>query len=153
MENAYKVLYGMSILLVLMVILGGSMTKPVFNNFSSRTLETAGVQKAAIDSIDGKIDNMLYAISRIQLQIDKLKNFFSDKEIDESKYQKVKNEMFARNIYNPLNELIIVFYRVGFFFIAVILFLGGVIMHLTYRSTDLRRRVTKLEFQILNNKE
>jgi regulator of replication initiation timing len=145
MKNAYQILYGMSVVLLFMVILGGSLTKPVFNNFSTRTLETAGVQKSSIDSIDSKIDNMLYAVNRIQLQIEKLKNIFGDKEIDANKYQKVKNEMFARNIYNPLNELVIVFYRIGFFFVSVILFMAGVIFHLAYRSTDLRRRVSKLE--------
>lgn len=138
----------MSIILLLIVILGGSLTKGVFNNFSTSTLETAGVQKASIDSIDSKIDNMLYAVNRIQLQIEKLKNIFGDKEIDESKYQKVKNEMFGRNIYNPLNELVIVFYRIGFFFIAVIFFMAGIIFQLAYRSVDLRQRVTKLEERI-----
>lgn len=145
MKAAYQILYGMSAILLLMVLLGGSVTKPVFDNFSTRTLETAGVKKASIDSIDSKIDNALYMVNKVQLQIEKLKNIFSDKEIDESKYQKVKNEMFARNIYNPMNELLIVFYRIGFFFISIILFLSAVIFHLAYRSTDLRRRVTNLE--------
>lgn len=128
-----------------MVLLGGSVTKPVFNNFSTQTLETAGVKKASIDSIDSKIDNALYMVNKVQLQIEKLKNIFNDKEIDESKYQKVKNEMFGRNIYNPLNELVIVFYRIGFFFITIILFLTAVIFHLAYRSNDTKRRLLLLE--------
>jgi hypothetical protein len=88
---------------------------------------------------------MLFGLKKIQLQIDKLKNIFSDKDIDESKYQRVKNEVFARNIYNPINELAIVFYRIGFFFISIILLLSAVIFQLIFRSQDLRRRVEKLE--------
>lgn len=149
MKSAYQVLYGMSILLLLIVLLGGTVTKPAFSNFSTRTLETAGVQKSAIDSVDSRIDNIIYTVNRIQLQIEKLKNIFSDKEIDESKYQKTRNEIFARSIYNPMNELLIVFYRVSFFFISVILFMTGVIFHLAYRSTDLRRRISKLEALVL----
>lgn len=145
MKNAYQILYGMSGVLLLIVLLGGSLTKPVFNNFSERTLETSGIKKSAIDSIDSQIDNMLYTVNKVQLQIEKLKNLFSDKEIDESKYKKQKNEVFAKNIYNPLNELVIFFYRGLFFFVAVTLFLIAVIIHLAQRSSELRLRVTKLE--------
>lgn len=145
MKNLYQILYGMSGLLVLIVLLGGSLTKPMFNNFSVKTLESSGIKRAAMDSLDSRVDDMLYTVSKVQLQIEKLKNIFSSKEIDESKYVRTKNEVFVRNIYNPLNELIIVFYRIGFFVIAIILLLCGVIFQLIYRSVDLRRRVTLLE--------
>lgn len=145
MKNLYQVLYGVAGLLFLVVLLGGSVTKPIFNNFSTRTIETAGVKKASLDSLDSKLDDMLYGLKKIQLQIDKLKNIFSDKEIDESKYLRVKNEVFTRNIYNPINELAIVFYRIGFLFISIIFLLTAVIFQLIYRSQDLRRRVEKLE--------
>ncbi len=149
MKNLYQVLYGVAGLLFLIVILGGTVTKPIFNNFSTRTIETAGVKKVSLDSIDSKVDDMLFGLKKIQLQIDKLKNIFSDKEIDESKYQRVKNEVFTRNIYNPINELAIVFYRIGFFFISIIFLLTVVIFQLIYRSQDLRRRVEKLENKLL----
>ncbi len=150
MKNLYQVLYGVAGLLFLIVLLGGSVTKPIFNNFSTTTIETAGVKKASLDSLDSRLDDMLFGLKKIQLQIDKLKNIFSDKEIDESKYQRVQNEVFTRNIYNPLNELAIVFYRIGFFFISVILLLTAVICQLIYRSHDLRRRVQVLEGKLLN---
>lgn len=145
MKNLYQSLYGMSGLLVLMVLLGGSLSKPMFNDFSVKTLEASGVKRQAFDSLDSRIDDMLHTVSKVQLQIEKLKNIFSSKEIDESKYVRIKNEVFVRNIYNPLNELIIVFYRIGFFFIAVIMLLCAVIFQLIYRSVDLRKRVTLLE--------
>ena len=145
MKNLYQILYGIAALLLIIVLLGGSLTKPVFNSYSVRTLESAGVKKSSIDSIDSKIDDLSYGMKKIELQIEKIKNIFSDKNIDESKYQRVKNEVFARNIYNPINELLVVFYRIGFFFISMIVFLTAVILQLVYRSRDLRRRVEKLE--------
>jgi|SRR4030095_7341512 len=145
MKNTYQILYGISILLFIMVVLGGSITKPVFNNFSVKTLEISGVKRSAIDSIDSRIDDIFYNVNRLQLQIEKLKNLFSEKEIDESKYQRQENKVFARNIYNPLNEILIVFFRIGFFFISVIIFMGGVIIHLINRSSEIRRRVARLE--------
>lgn len=145
MKNLYQILYGIAGLLLLLVLLGGSVTNPIFNNFSVKTLETSGIKRAAMDSLDSRVDDMLYTVSKVQLQIEKLKNIFSSKEIDESKYVKTKNEVFVRNIYNPLNELIIVFYRTGFFFIALMLLLCGVIFQLIYRGVDLRKRVTLLE--------
>jgi len=152
MKNLYQLLYGVAALLLLTVILGGSLTKPVFNNYSVRTLETAGVKKASMDSIDSRIDDMLFSVKKVQLQIEKIKNIFSSDEIDESKYQRTKSEVFVKNIYNPLNELLIVFYRIGFFFVSIIFLLSAVIFQLIYRSRDLRRRVEKLESLSLANK-
>lgn len=148
MKNLYQILYGVSGLLFLVVILGGSLTKPVFNNYSVKTLESAGVKKASMDSIDSRIDDMLYNVKKVQLQIEKIKNIFSSDQIDESKYQRTKSEVVAKNIYNPLNELVIVFYRIGFFFTSIILLLTAVIIQLVYRSKDLRRRVENLETAI-----
>ncbi|HRE12351.1 MAG TPA: hypothetical protein PK605_14510 [Ignavibacteria bacterium] len=151
MKNLYQLLYGVAALLLLTVILGGSLTKPVFNNYSVRTLETAGVKRASMDSIDSRIDDMLFNVKKVQLQIEKIKNIFSSDEIDESKYQRTKSEVFVKNIYNPMNELLIVFYRIGFFFVSIILFLSAVIFQLIYRSRDLRRRVEKLETLLPKN--
>jgi len=150
MKNLYQLLYGVAALLLLTVILGGTLTKPVFNNYSVRTLETAGVKKASMDSIDSKIDDMLFSVKKVQLQIEKIKNIFSSDEIDESKYQRTKSEVFVKNIYNPMNELLIVFYRIGFFFVSIIILLSAVIFQLIYRSRDLRRRVEKLERKLVN---
>ena len=150
MKNLYQLLYGVAALLLLTVIFGGSLTKPVFNNYSVRTLETAGVKKASMDSIDSRIDDMLFSVKKVQLQIEKIKNIFSSDEIDESKYQRTKSEVFVKNIYNPLNELLIVFYRIGFFFVSIIFLLSAVIFQLIYRSRDLRRRVEKLERMLVN---
>ena len=145
MKNTYQILYGVSALLLLTVLLGGSLTKPVFNNFSARTLETAGIKKASVDSIDSKYDDIMFTVTKVELQIEKLKNLFTDKGIDESKFQKQKHELFSRNIYSPLNELVIVFYRIGFFFVSIIILLAGVIAQLAYRSVNLRMRVGILE--------
>ena len=145
MKNLCQIFYGVSGLLLLVVMLGGSLTKPVFDNYSVKTLETAGVKKAAMDSIDNRIDEMLFSVKKVQLQIEKIRNIFSSDQIDESKYQRTKSEVFVKNIYNPLIELLILFYRTGFFFISVIMLLIAVIFHLTYRSIDLRRRIETLE--------
>lgn len=148
MKNLYQILYGVAGLLFLLVILGGSLTKPVFNNYSVKTLESAGVKKSSMDSIDSRIDDMLHNVKKVQLQIEKIKNIFSSEEIDESKYQRTKSEVFVKNIYNPLNEMLMVFYRIGFFFVSIILLLSAIIVQLLYRSSDLRRRVEKLEAAI-----
>lgn len=149
MKNLYQILYGVAGLMLLIVLLGGSLTKPVFNNFSTRTMETAGIRKASIDSLDGRIDDMLYTVKKVQLQIEKIKNIFSSEEVDESKFQRTKSEVFARNVYIPVNELLITFYRIGYFFISIIVLLAAVIFQLIYRSGDLRRRVEKLEASLV----
>jgi predicted PurR-regulated permease PerM len=145
MKTVYQVLYGISAIVFIIVLLGGSLSKPMFNSLSTKTLDKAGIKKSSVDSIDSRIDDIFYNVNKVQLQIEKLKNLFSDKQIDESKYQRVQNEMIARNIYSPINEVLIIAYRIGLFFISVILFLCGLIFHLAFRSMDLRRRLTRLE--------
>ena len=145
MKNTYQVMYGTSILVFLIVILGGTITRPIFSSFSIRTLETAGVKKASFDSLDSRIDEMLFTVNKVQLQIEKFKKLFSEKEIDESKYQMQKNELFSRTFYAPVNEMLIYFYRAFFSSVSVFLILLGIIFQLIYRGTELRKRVTALE--------
>lgn len=148
MKNAYKSLYFASAIIFLIVILGGSVTKPVFNGFSEKSLNTIGIKKSSVDSVDNSIDEMLYKVNRINLKIEKLKNLFSDEKIDEEKYSKVKNEIIFRNVYTPVIEVLNTTYRIVFFIISVVVLFSAVILQLIYRGTDLKRRVAFLEEKV-----
>lgn len=145
MKPLYITLYITAVLLLLIVLLGGSITKPIFDNFSSRTLNTAGVKKEAVDSLDNRIDEAFHQIKLVEYQIEKFRNLFSDKKVDENKYKKESNAIFARNIYNPLVGTLNYVYRFALFLIALILLLSGAITHIVYRNMSLRRRVSDLE--------
>ncbi len=148
MKNAYKSLYIASAIIFLIVILGGSVTKPVFNGFSESSLNTIGIKKSSVDSVDNSIDEMLYKVNRVNLKIEKLKNLFSDEKIDEEKYNKVKNGIIFRNVYTPVVEVLNTTYRIVFFIISVVVLFSAVILHLIFRNTDLKRRIAVLEEKV-----
>jgi hypothetical protein len=148
MKNTYQFLYIASGLVFILVLLGGSVTRPVFNSFSSRSLQSIGIQRYAVDSLDNKIDEMLYTVNKVNYQVERLKNFFSAEKTDEQIVKKEKNEMLLRNIYNPINHVLITVYRMSFLIISIILLFAAVITQLIYRGIKLRRRVEFLEQRI-----
>ena len=151
MKIAYNIFYIFALILVFVALLGGSMTKPIFNSISEETLEFAGIKRSYIESADDKIDEVFYSAKKVELQIEKLKNLFSQDKIDESKYQKEKNYFIFGTFYKPLIEMFNYVYRIFFIVGAVFFFLFGVISHIIYRNMDLRRRVRELERIILGN--
>lgn len=152
MKTLYKILYIIGIVLFFIALTGGSLFKPLFSSVSASTLEAAGVKESYITATDEKIDDMFFTMKRVELQIEKLKNFFSSDKIDESKYQRENNELLKKNIYEPLIGVFSYFYRFAFFLISLIVILAGGICHVIYRGMDLRRRVNRLEEQLLLNR-
>lgn len=149
MKNTYIALYIISAFIFLISLLGGTLTRPIFESVSQRTMETAGFKKSYLETVDNQIDELIYKSKQIELQIEKLKRIFSSDKVDESRYQKEKNTMLERTFYSPLIGLFSFAYRVIFFFIAVIVLLFGIICHIIYRSMELRRRVRRLEEMML----
>lgn len=148
MKDFHKALYIFSIVLFLTVILGGTLTKPVFKSIAERNLDRTMIRKSSIDSLDDRIDETLYKVTKIQLQIDKIKNIFSSDEIDESKYQKEKHLVFQNNIYNPLLEVLIFFYRGILLVISLFTLMSAVILHMKNNTNSIRNKLKNLEEKI-----
>ncbi|MDQ3194655.1 MAG: hypothetical protein M3P82_06615 [Bacteroidota bacterium] len=148
MKNAYIILYSLSSIIFLAALLGNSLTKPVFEYLSGKTLESTGFKKSYLQSVDDRIDELVYKSKQIELQIEKLKKFFSTEKIDESKYQKDKSAMLEKTFYDPLVGMFSIVYRLIFVFLALIILSFAVIFHIANRSFDLRRRVRRLEERV-----
>ena len=148
MKNTYIALYSLSVIIFLTSLLGGSLTKPMFDYFSGKTLESTGFKKSYLQSVDDRIDELVYKSKQIELQIEKLKKFFSTEKIDESKYQKDKSAMLEKTFYDPLIGMFSLVYRLIFIFIALIILSFALTFHIAYRSFDLRRRVRRLEEKV-----
>lgn len=145
MKTAYVILYWVSGMLFLVAILGSSLTKGLFNSVSEKTLEVSGINRNYFKAVDDKIDDIVYKTKQIELQIEKVKKFFSPEDIDERKYEREKGALLEKSIYNPLIQVFNYIYRLGFLLISFIILSFAVIFHLAYKSYDLRRRVRKLE--------
>ena len=149
MKIVYNIFYSLAVIVLLIAVLGGSATKSLFDALSIETLEFSGIKREYVDSADDKIDDIFYSAKRVELQIEKLKNLFSQDNVDESKYKRVNNFFIYETFYKPLIEMLNYVYRIFFSIGAVFLLLFGIIFHLIYKSFDLRRRVRKLEDLLL----
>ena len=149
MKTAYIILYWISGLMFLIAVLGSSLTKYLFDSISEKTLEVAGVNKSYFESFDDKIDEMIYKTKQVELEIEKVKKFFTSGKLDESKYQKEKSAMLEKSVYNPLVQMFNYIYRIGFVLVSFIALSFAVSFHIAYRIFDLRRRVKRLEELVL----
>lgn len=151
MKITYIILYCLSGLMFLTALSGSSFTKPYYSKISEKTLEMSGFRKSFIQETDSKIDELIYKSKQIELQIEKIKNFFSSEKIDESKFGREKSEMLEKSVYNPMIDVLNFFFRIASVFAAFILFLFAVIFQLIYRSVLLRKRISRLEEAVYAN--
>lgn len=149
MKITYIILYTLSGMVFLTALLGNSMTRPLFDSISEKTLELSGFKKSYIESVDDKLDELVYKSKQIELQIEKIKKFFSSEKVDENLYKKEKSELLERTFYSPLIMLFNYVFRLGFVFFSMFLLFLGMLFHLAFRSGELRRRVSHLERIVL----
>lgn len=145
MKFTYILLYAVSGILIMFALLGSNLTKPFFTSVSEKMLDRTGFKKSYVQSVDSKIDDLIYQTKQIELQIEKIKNFFSAEKTDESKYGRQKSEMLENSIYKPMVELFNTVIRTGFVFTALFILMCAVIIHLIYRGRVLRDRIMRLE--------
>ncbi|MBS1517779.1 MAG: hypothetical protein JSS91_06800 [Bacteroidetes bacterium] len=145
MKLIYTGLYIVSLVILLVSLTGGGVSRSLFESLSEKTIEKTGFQKSYVQSVDNKIDDLIYKSKQIELQIEKIKKFFSSDKIDESRYSREESKMLENAVYTPLVNMFILVYRIFFGVISLMVLCFAVIFHLIYRSLDLRRRVVRLE--------
>ena len=119
--------------------------RPTIDSLSEKTIEKAGFRKEYVESADNRIDDLIYKSKQIELQIEKIKNFFSSDKIDETKYARENNEMIKRAVYDPFVKAVNYVYRMMFGFAGLIFLCFGIVFQIADSSMTLRRRVKRLE--------
>ncbi|MCX7878587.1 MAG: hypothetical protein N2510_08125, partial [Ignavibacteria bacterium] len=145
MKFAFRFLYLIGFLLLITSLLGGSLTDFVFRKLSEATLERAGLSKVSVDSLDNNIDEIFYSINKIKFRIDKIRELFGGEATQTDIYKKQKNQLIFKKVYNPVMEITGNLYRFALFILSVCLLLAASVIQLIHRSSDLRKRVEKLE--------
>lgn len=145
MKILYTGFYLLSLTVFILSLLGGNISRPLFESLSEKTIEKTGFRKAYVQSVDNKIDDLIYKSRQIELQIDKIRNFFSTDKIDESKYEKEESRMLENAVYAPVLNMFILMYRISFGILSIMILCFAVIFQLIYKSLDLRKRVRRLE--------
>jgi hypothetical protein len=145
MKFVYAAAYILSGLLFLTALLGGGLMRPTIDSLSETTIEKAGFRKEYVESADSRIDDLIYKSKQIELQIEKIKNFFSSDKIDETKYARENSEMIKRAVYDPFVKAVNYVYRMMFGFAGLIFLCFGIVFQIADSSMTLRRRVRRLE--------
>ena len=145
MKLVYTAAYILSGFLFLTALLGGGLMRPTIDSLSEKTIEKAGFRKEYVESADNRIDDLIYKSKQIELQIEKIKNFFSSDKIDETKYARENNEMIKRAVYDPFVKAVNYVYRMMFGFAGLIFLCFGIVFQIADSSMTLRRRVKRLE--------
>jgi hypothetical protein len=151
MKLVYTAAYILSGFLFLTALLGGGLMRPTIDSLSEKTIEKAGFRKEYVESADNRIDDLIYKSKQIELQIEKIKNFFSSDKIDETKYARENNEMIKRAVYDPFVKAVNYVYRMMFGFAGLIFLCFGIVFQIADSSMTLRRRVKRLEEIIAAN--
>ena len=76
MRFAFTAAYIVSGLMFLTALLGGGLMRPAVDSLSEKTIEKAGFRKEYVVSADNRIDDLIYKSKQIELQIEKIRNFF-----------------------------------------------------------------------------
>jgi hypothetical protein len=145
MKLVYTAAYILSGFLFLTALLGGGLMRPTIDSLSEKTIEKAGFRKEYVESADNRIDDLIYKSKQIELQIEKIKNFFSSDKIDETKYARENNDMIKRAVYDPFVKAVNYVYRMMFGFAGLIFLCFGIVFQIADSSMTLRRRVKRLE--------
>jgi hypothetical protein len=145
MKFVYTAAYVLSGLLFLTALLGGGLMRPTIDSLSEKTIEKAGFRKEYVESADNRIDDLIYKSKQIELQIEKIKNFFSSDKIDETKFARENNDMIKRAVYDPFVKAVNYVYRMMFGFAGLIFLCFGIVFQIADSSMTLRRRVKRLE--------
>ena len=151
MKLVYTAAYILSGFLFLTALLGGGLMRPTIDSLSEKTIEKAGFRKEYVESADNRIDDLIYKSKQIELQIEKIKNFFSSDKIDETKYARENNDMIKRAVYDPFVKAVNYVYRMMFGFAGLIFLCFGIVFQIADSSMTLRRRVKRLEEIIAAN--
>ena len=145
MKFVYFAAYAGGALLLLAALTGGGLFRGTVDNLSEKTLDKAGFKREYVESVDTRIDNLIYKSKQIELQIERIKNFFSREKIDESEYAHEQNNMIKKAVYDPFVSAVTFGYRILFAAAGVLLIFLGMIFQLAESSLALRRRVRRLE--------
>lgn len=148
MDTVYKVLYGVGSTIMLITILGGSIFSKPFENLSKSTIAMGGVKEEYVSTVDDKIDDIFYLGKRLEYRLEQLKNLFSKDKPDESDYRKEKNYLVRSSMYDPLVNIVKLFYRLSFFGLGLIVLTFGVIFQILNKFILYKDKVNFLEARL-----
>lgn len=137
--------YLVSVFMIVVSLLGGSLTKPLVEGYSMKTIQTIGIDKAKIDTMDVLIDNSIYNMNLMMYKIEKLKNTLTLQD-DNTKPLEFQHYKYLYNaVYIPIISAVSFLLRIIIGFSGTFIFMVTALVHSISSYFSLRRRVTILE--------
>ena len=126
-------------------MLGGSLTRPLVDGYSMKTIQTIGIDKAKIDTMDVLIDNSIYNMNLMMYKIEKLKNTLTLQD-DNTKPIDFRNYKYLYNsVYMPIVSAVSYVMRIVIGFTGIFILMLTALVHSISSYLSLRKRVTVLE--------
>ncbi|MCX6157956.1 MAG: hypothetical protein WCK13_08630 [Ignavibacteriota bacterium] len=137
--------YMVSVFMIAVALLGGSLTRPLVDGYSMKTIQTIGIDKAKIDTMDVLIDNSIYNMNLMMYKIEKLKNTLTLQD-DNTKPIDFRNYKYLYNsVYMPIVSAVSYVMRIVIGFTGIFILMLTALVHSISSYLSLRKRVTVLE--------
>jgi hypothetical protein len=126
-------------------VLGGSLTRPLVEGYSMKTIQKIGIDKAQIDTMDVLIDNSIYNMNLMMYKIEKMKNTLTLRE-DNNKPLEFQHYKYIYNaVYLPILYAITYLLRIIIGFAGIFILILTALVHSIFSYFDLKKRVNILE--------
>lgn len=137
--------YAVSVFMIAVAMFGGSLSKPLVDGYSMKTVQTIGIDRAKIDTMDVLIDNSVYNMNLMMYKIEKLKNTLTLQE-DNSKPLEFQHYRYIYNaVYLPLIYAVSFVLRIVIGFTGLFILMVTGLIHSISSYLSLRNRVSVLE--------
>jgi len=137
--------YAIAIFMVGVAVLGGSLTRPLVEGYSMKTIQKIGIDKAQIDTMDVLIDNSIYNMNLMMYKIEKMKNTLTLRE-DNNKPLEFQHYKYIYNaVYVPILYTITYLLRIIIGFAGIFILILTALVHSIFSYFDLKKRVNILE--------
>jgi hypothetical protein len=140
--------YLVSVFLIAVALLGGSVSKPLVDGYSMKTIQTIGIDKAKIDTMDVLIDNSIYNMNLMMYKIEKLKNTLTLQDNNTKPVEFQNYKYLYNSVYMPILSTVSFALRILIGFTGVFILMITALIHSVSSYFELRRRVFILEQKI-----
>ena len=141
--------YAASVLLIGAALFGGTLSEPLVEMFSNEVVQSVGIDKSKIDSLDAQIDASFYNMNLFMYRLERLKNFitFGNEELKPIEFKRYG--YISDIVYEPILTAVSYVIRGIMLFIGIVVLLITAIIHTVTSYINLRKRVKILEEKVL----
>jgi len=141
--------YAASVLLIGAALFGGTLSEPLVEMFSNEVVQSVGIDKSKIDSLDAQIDASFYNMNLFMYRLERLKNFITFGDDEQKPIEFKRHGYISDIVYEPVLIAVTYVIRGIMLICGIIILLITAIIHTIASYIELRKRVKILEEKVL----